>query len=197
MRSNEYHFISSWRVEGRVEEVADIIEDAEGLTRWWPSVYLSVEVLERGEGAHGVGRVTRLHAKGWLPYTLRWKLRTIESRYPHGFTVEAFEGDFKGRGVWTFEQDGEFVRVGFDWRIRSEKPLISALSFLLKPVFSFNHRWTMRRGEESLKLELARRRARTAEELARIAPPRGPTFPHNLRRRRHSAARVSGRALNL
>ncbi|HEX8852654.1 MAG TPA: SRPBCC family protein, partial [Pyrinomonadaceae bacterium] len=152
MRLNQYHFTSRWSVEGRVEEVADIIEDAAGLTRWWPSVYLSVEVLEPGAGAHGVGRVTSLHAKGWLPYTLRWKLRTVESRYPHGFTVEAFEGDFRGVGVWTFEQDGRLVRVGFDWRIRSEKPLIRALTFLLKPVFSFNHRWTMRRGEESLKL---------------------------------------------
>ncbi len=182
MASNEYHFTSHWRVRGVVGEVAEIIEDGPGLTRWWPSVYLHVEVLEEGEGAHGIGRVSRFHAKGWLPYTLRWKMRTVESRHPHGFTLEAFDGDFRGVGVWTFEQDGEFVNITFDWRIRSEKPLIRALSSILKPVFSFNHRWTMRRGEESLRLELARRQARTPEELACIPAPPPPTFPHNLRR---------------
>jgi hypothetical protein len=34
----------------------------------------------------------------------------------------------------------------------------------------------MARGEESLKLELARRRAHTPEELQQIPPPPGPTF---------------------
>jgi hypothetical protein len=36
----------------------------------------------------------------------------------------------------------------------------------------------MARGEESLKLELARRQARTPEEAARCPLPPGPTFPH-------------------
>jgi len=34
----------------------------------------------------------------------------------------------------------------------------------------------MRMGEESLKLELMRRRAATSEERAQIPPPPGPTF---------------------
>ncbi|HYO90078.1 MAG TPA: hypothetical protein VEQ40_00500 [Pyrinomonadaceae bacterium] len=46
MAANEYHFISEWRVEGTVEEVSTILEDAIALPRWWPSVYLSVEELE-------------------------------------------------------------------------------------------------------------------------------------------------------
>lgn len=37
--------------------------------------------------------------------------------------------------------------------------------------YHFVDRWTMRRGEESLKLELLRRRAKSTEELARIPPP--------------------------
>jgi hypothetical protein len=81
--------------------------------------------------------------------------------------------------VWTFEQDGPFVNIIYDWKISANKPLLNALSFLLKPVFSANHRWAMARGEESLRLEIARRKARSAEEAALIPPPPGPTFPHN------------------
>ncbi|HKG20626.1 MAG TPA: polyketide cyclase, partial [Blastocatellia bacterium] len=96
------------------------------------------------------------------------------------------------QGTWTFRQDGDYVNVIYDWKIRADKPLLRALSFLLKPVFSANHRWAMRRGEESLKLELARVRAATEAEAALVPPPPGPTFPHNraYRRPRASAART-------
>jgi hypothetical protein len=72
----------------------------------------------------------------------------------------------------------------YDWRIRADKPLLKALSFLLKPIFSANHRWAMSRGLDSLKLALARRRAATPEDAAKIPPPPGPTFPHNLQHRK-------------
>jgi len=46
----------------------------------------------------------------------------------------------------------------------------------MKPIFSANHHWAMAKGEESLKLELARRHATSAEELARIPAPPQPTL---------------------
>jgi hypothetical protein len=80
-----------------------------------------------------------------------------------------------GRGVWTISPAAEGAEVVYDWRIRAEKPLLRSLSFLLKPLFSANHEWAMARGEESLRLELARRRAASEEERARIPAPPGPT----------------------
>jgi hypothetical protein len=170
----DYHFVSRWRVRGTVEEVSDILGDAEGLARWWPSVYLKVETLEPGD-EHGAGKLVRLHTKGWLPYTLRWEFRTVAADEPHGYEVEAI-GDLEGRGRWTFTQDGAFVNATYDWRVRARKPLLRAFSFMLKPIFAANHRWAMRRGEESLELELMRRHARTPEERARVPPPPPPTF---------------------
>ena len=155
MSANDYHFITYWRVESTVEEVSDVLGNAVDLTRWWPSVYLAVKELKPG-GPGGVGRVVELHTKGWLPYTLHWFFRITESRKPYGFTLEAW-GDFDGLGVWTFEQDGSAVKITYDWRIRAEKPLLRYLSFVLKPIFSANHRWAMARGEESLRVELGRR----------------------------------------
>jgi hypothetical protein len=133
-------------------------------------VYLNAEELEPGD-AEGVGRVISLYTKGWLPYTLRWQFRVTESRFPYGFTLEAW-GDFDGRGIWTLEQDGPWVDVTYDWKIRAEKPLLRYFSFIMKPIFGANHRWAMAQGEASLKLELARRHAATAEERAQVpAPP--------------------------
>jgi hypothetical protein len=173
MNANSYHFITHWRVQGTVEEVAAIIGDTEALTRWWPSVYLDVKELEPGD-AQGIGRVLDLYTKGWLPYTLRWRLQVSEVEPLKRVVIRA-EGDFVGRGIWTFQQEGPWVHVVYDWQIRAEKPLLRSLSFLFKPIFSANHEWAMKKGEESLLLELARRRARTPAERAQVPAPPGPT----------------------
>jgi len=170
--SHQYQFLTRWRVEGTCGEVADVLGDPRTLPRWWPSVYLEVEEV-RPPDAQGLGRRVRLHTKGWLPYTLRWALEVVETRYPYGFTLIA-TGDFEGRGVWIFEQEGPFVGITYDWRLSAEKPLLRHLSFLLKPLFEANHRWAMAQGEESLKLELARRRATSDASRASIPAPPGP-----------------------
>lgn len=156
MASNDYHFVTHWRVEASIEEVWRLISDARDMPRWWPSVYLNVRQLEAGD-ENGLGNVFELHTRGWLPYTLRWQLRVTELQFPTGYSFAAF-GDFVGRGVWVFMQDGSRADVRFDWQLRAEKALIRHLSFLLKPIFSANHRWAMRQGEKSLRAELARRR---------------------------------------
>jgi len=158
--AHEYHFVSTWEVEGTVEEVADVLGDPMALPRWWPSVYLAIEEL-RPPNAEGIGRRVKLLTKGWLPYTLRWEFEVVESRYPYGFAIVA-NGDFDGRGEWNIEPRGPLVHITFDWRILAEKPLLKRLSFLLKPIFKANHRWAMARGEESLVRELIRRRTESS-----------------------------------
>jgi hypothetical protein len=174
MADNDYHFITTWRVENAaLAEVTEILGNAEDLPRWWPSVYLDVKIVEPG-GPDGVGRLVELYTKGWLPYTLRWSFRVKEATAT-GSTIEAF-GDFVGRGIWTFTQDGDAVIAKYDWKIRADKPLLRRLSRLLKPLFSANHHWAMARGEESLRLELMRRRATSDEARAAVPPPPAPTF---------------------
>ncbi len=172
MAANEYHFVTIWRVSGTVAEVNDILSDAADLMRWWPSVYLQVEVTAPGD-AQGIGKTVNLYTKGWLPYTLRWHFHVTDVR-ADSFALEA-HGDFEGVGVWTFTQAGDEVEVAYDWRINAEKPLLKTFSFIMKPLFSANHRWAMQMGERSLKLELARRHAHTEAERASIPPPPAPT----------------------
>lgn len=148
MTSN-YHFVTNWRVRGELEQVASILNNPVELPRWWPSVYISVSKFAEDR--------YDLHTRGWLPYTLRWRMRRIADRFPHGFIIEA-TGDFEGSGEWTLRQDGEFVDLFYDWKIRAEKPLLRALSFLLRPAFAANHRWAMRQGEICLQRELDKHR---------------------------------------
>jgi len=172
--SNAYHFVTRWRVESTAEEISAILANAPDLTRWWPSVYLDVQELTAGD-ENGVGKEVSLTTKGWLPYILRWQFRVTRNNTPHGFELAAF-GDLNGRGVWTFQQDGEFVDITYLWEVTADKPLLRRLSWLFKPIFEANHRWAMQKGYESLLLELARRRAATPEARAAVPAPPAPTF---------------------
>jgi hypothetical protein len=175
MSANSYDFITEWRVEGTCEEVYEALSDPLSFPRWWPAVYLEVQELRPADPETGLGGEIYLFTKGWLPYTLRWSFSFVESRRPYGFSLLP-SGDFTGRGDWHFFQDGDWVDIFYEWRIDAEKPLLRYLSPILRPMFAANHYWAMNRGEESLNLELQRRRARTEEERSRIPAPPGPTF---------------------
>lgn len=172
MKTSDYHFITHWHVEATAEEVYDIISNADKLSEWWPSVYLSVKTVEKG-GEGGINKLVSLYTKGWLPYTLKWQFRVIKIQRPTTLAIEAI-GDFVGTGTWTITPADSGCSITYDWQIEAKKPLLRRLSGLLKPIFSANHHWAMARGEESLKLELLRRKGLP------VGPPRGPTFPHNL-----------------
>jgi MYXO-CTERM domain-containing protein len=179
MAANDYHFVSNWRVRGSVEEVFDIVSDSESLATLWPAAFLDVVAEEPGD-PNGLGKVVRLETRGWLPYKLHWRLRVDQRERPHGFSFAVW-GDFEGRGSWTFIQDGEWTNVGYDWQVRVHKPLVSQLSFLLKPLFGSNHRWAMAKGEESLRLALARQKITDPAQQAAIPPPPGPvSYPDAL-----------------
>lgn len=176
MGSADYEFLTVWRVAGTADDVAEILGDATALPRWWPSVYLAVEPgagTQQGSLPPGIPRPARLHTKGWLPYTLLWTMTVTEPVTNRGFALTA-AGDLNGTGRWTFEQDGPETVITYDWRVSTAKPLLRRLSWLLKPAFAANHRWAMARGQESLALELRRRRHR--DDPRAVPPPPQPTF---------------------
>lgn len=149
----EFEIPSRWRVEGNIDDVYDLISKPQEFVRWWSEVYLRVEEVESGDES-GVGRIHNLHTRGWLPYTLNWQSRITKVRRPVHLVVEA-RGDLEGTGEWRFRQDGERVRVDFDWTVVTNKPWIRYLVPVLKPLFAANHRWAMQKGLEGLRRELA------------------------------------------
>lgn len=154
MATNEYAFVTKWTVQSTTQQVYDILIRGKEFVRWWPKVYLKVEETNPG-GEHGLGKAANLNTKGWLPYTLKWSMEIDIVDYPRGFSLKA-NGDFVGRGTWSFVQLGDEVDIEFDWRLKAEKPLLKYLSFAFKPFFSSNHSWAMARGLEGLKQEIKR-----------------------------------------
>ncbi len=175
MSAEIFHIVTHWRVVGTIAEVVAVLEDPRDLPRWWPAVYLAVTQVAPG-GENSVGAEYDLFTKGYLPYTLRWRLRVKDVIPNERSHVEAVGGDLVGEGIWKFSQNGQDVDIEYDWKVRAEKPVLKRWLFLLGPVFAANHRWAMRRGGESLALELLRRRAKTAEALAAVPAPPAPTF---------------------
>jgi Polyketide cyclase / dehydrase and lipid transport len=177
MASNEYHFITNWKVKGTCREVYNILSDSEALAKWWPAVYLDVKEIEKGD-ENSIGKKVKLYTKGWLPYTIQWDFEVVENIEPRTFTIRAY-GDFVGRGIWLLEKNGDGCNVSFDWKLEAEKPLLKKFSFIMKPIFSANHKWAMKKGEKSLELELLRQRPGSIQVSGAIPAPPQPTFPHN------------------
>src|SRR5581483_3646066 len=145
MASNDYHFISDWHVPGTREECYTVIRDSLSLPRWWPSAFVNATATTYSDGSEA----TRLDTKGWMPYILHWNVKaTFEDR--PGTLINDVEGDFDGRGVWTLTEEPGGTHIQYDWTIRVNKFGVKQLSGLLKPLFASNHRWAMRKGEESL-----------------------------------------------
>jgi|SRR5947209_3128981 len=156
MAANDYVFVTRWRVDGTPERVYRLLEKTDDYPRWWRRVWLTVDRIAEGD-ANGVGRRSKLLTQGWLPYRLRWESETVKKVFPSKIAIQA-TGDFVGSGVRTIEPDGPFTNVAYDWRLRADKPVIRALSFLVKPLFRWNHNWAMARGREGLEAELKAKR---------------------------------------
>jgi hypothetical protein len=53
-------------------------------------------------------------------------------------------------GTWTLTPREGGVHVRFDWRVIADRPLLRYLTPLLRPVFRWNHNWSVKRAIEGL-----------------------------------------------
>ena len=156
MTAHAFHIITSWRVPATMDEVATILTDATSVPHWWPEVYLSATVTAPGD-LRNIGRKVAFESKGKLPYHIHWTAELTAADLPQTWEIAA-TGDLTGRGIWTLRQDGDVTVADYDWQVRADRPLFRILAPLLAPVFAWNHRWAMARGEEGLRREVLRRR---------------------------------------
>lgn len=173
MTSKPYRFTTHWQVEGTAEEMIDLLTQLAEWPRWWPAVHRKATALTPGD-ENGNGRVATLYSSGWLPYPFRWNSRLIEVNAPHDFTITVW-GDFLGKSHWTLEPEKTWVNITHEWQGELSHALLRYLASPLQPLFESNYHWAMRQGERSLRLEMARRRANTQDEISRI--PDTPTPP--------------------
>lgn len=174
----EYLFTSCWVVAGTVNEVRDLVFDPLALPQWWPSAFLEMELIQPGD-RHAVGTHVHLISKGWMPYTINMEAKVVEGCMdPPYIRIEVF-GDLTGSAMIRSKEHAGETTIDFNWRVDLRKRSIRWLAFLIWPVLVTNHQWVMKRGHESLELEIKRRRCRTKAERAAIPDASGPVFPHH------------------
>ncbi|HEY2371118.1 MAG TPA: SRPBCC family protein [Gaiellaceae bacterium] len=152
----EYVFVDEWHVDAPPEPVFVALADGATYPDWWRPVYLATKT----DGPPELGRTSEQHFKGRLPYHLR--TRSTITRYEPSTVVGAeVEGDLRGRGLWTLTPRDGGTDVRFDWRVYAEKPVVRALTPVLRPLFRWNHAWAIACAREGLE-PYARRRAGSA-----------------------------------
>lgn len=141
----EYVFVDEWDVDAPIEAVFEALADARTYPEWWRPVYLAVEA----DGPPDVGRVSHQHFKGRLPYSLRTTSKIVAIERPSRFEIEV-EGDLSGRGIWTVTPSDGRAHVHFDWRVNADRRLLRYLTPVLRPLFRWNHNWSIARATEGL-----------------------------------------------
>jgi uncharacterized protein YndB with AHSA1/START domain/quercetin dioxygenase-like cupin family protein len=148
-----YVFVDQWEVAAPPEAVFDAVADARSYPRWWRPVYLDVE----SDGPPELGRQSRQHFKGRLPYHLRTNSVIVALDPPRTVTADV-EGDLRGRGTWTLTPTARGTHVRFDWQVHADRRLLRVLTPVLRPLFRWNHNWAIARAIEGLE-PYARRNA--------------------------------------
>jgi hypothetical protein len=150
MGANRYHFEDHWDVPFPIDDVWTVLSRARDFPLWWKGVYLSVQPLDDSKEPRVGTRVAAV-ARGWLPYKLRFTIETTKLEKPRLIAFKA-TGDFEtGESRWLLTPTAnETTHVILDWNPMVEKPIVKLLSPILKPVFRWNHHWTMVRGQRQI-----------------------------------------------
>ena len=159
--SREYVFVDEWDVAAPRESVFAAIADARTYPEWWKPVYIEVDA----EGEPALGKESRQHFKGRLPYHLHTRSRIVALEAPHVIEGEV-DGDLRGHGRWTLtDTPGGGTHVRFDWRVHADRTLLRVLTPVLRPALRWNHAWAIARAVEGLEPYA---RARCRHDLAEV-----------------------------
>jgi uncharacterized protein YndB with AHSA1/START domain/mannose-6-phosphate isomerase-like protein (cupin superfamily) len=143
--SREYVFVDEWDVAAPPEAVFAALADARSYPDWWRPVYIGVEA----DGPPALGKKSRQHFKGRLPYHLHTESRIVRLEPPRVVAAEV-DGDLRGRGTWTLTPAPAGTHVQFDWRVHADRRLLRLLTPVLRPAFRWNHDWAIARAVEGL-----------------------------------------------
>jgi uncharacterized protein YndB with AHSA1/START domain len=138
-------FKDEWDVDAPQEAVFEALADGRKYPEWWKPVYIDVE----GDCEPSLGCITHQHFKGKLPYTLKTTSEIVAYNPPNSFSVKVV-GDLTGTGVWTLTPTDGKVHIRFDWTVIADRALLRYLTPILRPVFRWNHNWSVKRAIEGL-----------------------------------------------
>lgn len=143
----DYRYVSTWRLQGPIEQVWAALNDLEHLPTWYLGVQ-EARQLAPGD-AQGVGRRVRYVIKGRLPLRLAFEATTTRSLPPRDQELQA-EGELAGTGRWSLDQHGQVTTVRYHWDVRTTRPWMNLLAPLARPLFAWNSRGVMLQAGQGL-----------------------------------------------
>jgi len=148
MSANQYYFLDKWFIPHPIAQVWPYIVHAERYPVWWGEVYERITPLNHLEPDQ-LGARADVYAHGRLPYKIHFvsEITRVEPPYQLGL---AAQGDLNGTGLWMLQPAEGGTAVSFEWIVQADKPILRIFSPLLKPMFAWNHRWCMVKGEAAL-----------------------------------------------
>jgi uncharacterized protein YndB with AHSA1/START domain len=147
MSTNQYSFVTVWKIEAPIKAVWDVICDTENLPSWWKAV-VDIKVIDRGD-ENGVNFLVEQTWKGVLPYRLFLLSKTTAVDYLKSIEIVA-SGDLDGFGKWTFTEKGEITTVQYNWEVKTTQKALNFLALVIKPLLAWNHDQIMRWGAVGL-----------------------------------------------
>jgi hypothetical protein len=149
--AGKYCFVTRWQLKAPVEEVWDAIYNSLEWPGWWKGV-IAARSIEEGD-ERGINGIREYTWKSVLPYKLHFSSRLIEREdYKRLYGIAS--GQLEGEGTWHFFEKDGISYIECDWRVSTNIKWMNALSFMLRPLFRYNHTVVMKWGAKGLAKKL-------------------------------------------
>ncbi|MEM7069336.1 MAG: hypothetical protein AAF478_10680 [Pseudomonadota bacterium] len=175
--SNVMRIQGKWSLHGQITDLQETLSNPQSILEWWPEAFMRSEIVHNGH-ENGIGRVVRVHTKGWMPHSFQFLIKLVEVSGTERIILET-QGDFDGYSVIQLHEENGLIFAEYDWRVAVRQPLIRYLVPFAKSVFEANHHWVMERGRTGLQNYLYKVAGNNAG-LSSVSKIRSATFPHNL-----------------
>lgn len=123
-----------------------MLQDLRNYVRWWPEVKSVIPVNK--------DRAVVL-IMGVLPYSLEILMDKEIDDASTGVLRAGLSGDLEGFSSWTVTPEDSGCRLIYEQHVEVTKRLLQLLAPVARPLFRFNHRLMMSRGEKGLRSYLA------------------------------------------
>lgn len=149
--NKKYSFYTEWQLEAPLNEVWDAIYFSTEWPAWWKGVN-SVKELDTGD-EHGIGSIRSYTLSSPMAYTLSFQLEVTE--HIHHQKLAGFAtGELEGTGIWRFSEKQGITTAICHWEVETTIRWMNFFSFLLAPIFIYNHKKVMEWGAKSLAKKL-------------------------------------------
>lgn len=143
----QYSFYTRWQLCASIKDVWTAIHDSKKWPTWWKSIKKVDEIIEGGE--NDIGNLRAYTIVSPISYELNFNLELTQIKKYELLQGEA-TGDLVGTGAWHFHEENGITNVTCEWHVATTIKWMNTFSFLLSPLFSYNHKLVMERGAKSL-----------------------------------------------